>query len=542
MYSFLFFLFSSLANAQYNFGYLDYKNELSHNHVQCFAEDNNGFLWIGTRSGLNRYDGYNIKIFRHNPDDSTSIPSNVVQAMVKDQLGRFWLKLPYEMCIFNPITEKFTNDFTIVSQNNIYSNSSIEMVVPYRDSTLFLLIPGEGIVKHNIITNQNLNINLKPSASASDYSQIISHLTVKNNLLYVTYQNGVIDIIYADSLKLFKRIDVLQKTNNFENILFESFIDDDNNIWAFCIDEAKGIFKIDSEENVKYYSTDTKPALNSNNISCIIQFTNDNLWIGTDHGGINILNTKSDKIKFITHDPYNENSLKQNVITELYLSKDSIIWIGTFKQGVNYYHENIYRFWHYVNFPNKSSTLPYNDVNCFAEDKFGNLWIGTNGYGLIYFDRKKNRFKTIKADKNNKDALQSNVIVSLYLDEKNNLWVGTYHGGLSFYDGVKFRNFLHDPKDKTTISDNKVWDIFKDSRNNIWVGTLGGGLDLLDQENMAFKHYSSNGLNSLNSNFVMDITEDDDGNIWYAAEEGVFVLDYQSGRIIQYRNDPSRKK
>ncbi len=533
------FYAGSLFGSQYNFGHLDYKNGLSHNHILCFAEDNNGFLWIGTRAGLNRYDGYNFKIFKHNPNDSTSIPNNFIQEITKDQLGRFWIKLPYETCIFNPVNEEFITDFSIVTEKNVYKNSSFENVIPYKDSIMFVRILGVGIIKHNIITNQSILIKTQNNDKQNVPLSDISHITIKNNLLYITYESGMIDILNADNLNLQKRITTISENSDYENILFESYIDDNNYIWVFCLNKALGLFRINTSDSLIHYSTTSSPALNSNNIACLLRAPDKNLWIGTDHGGINILNTQSNTIDYVTTDPFNENSLKQNVITDLYLGNDSIIWIGTFKQGINYYHKNIYRFWHYVNFPNSKNTLPYNDVNCFAEDKKGNLWIGTNGHGLIYFDRENNTYNTFRANTSDNNALQSDVIVSLFVDNGDNLWVGTYHGGLSSYNGNKFTNYLNNPEDKSSIGDNKVWDIFEDSHGNLWIGTLGGGLNMFDRKKHVFNHYSGTGINSLNSNFVMDITEDDEGNIWFATENGVFVLDFNSSRFIEYIHNPS---
>jgi signal transduction histidine kinase/ligand-binding sensor domain-containing protein/DNA-binding response OmpR family regulator len=499
-------------------------------------------MWIGTRSGLNRYDGYNFKIFKHNFGDSTSIPNNVVQSIVKDQLGRFWIQVPSYLCIFNPSNEEFTNNFTIVADKRTFQNFILDMAAPCGDSLLFLRVQNEGIIRHNIFSNKNQFLSRGVESAIQLPELNITRISVYGRYLYVTYENGLIDQIEAQTLKLEKRITGVYDKLKLTGKQFETFIDNDENIWVFCNDEAVGVFMIDANGTLRHFNTESNPSLNSNIISCMVQAPDSKLWIGTDHGGINILNPTDNTISYITHDPFNENSLSQNVITELYMGNDSIIWIGTFKQGVNYYHENIYRFWHYVNFPNNDKTLPYNDVNCFAEDKSGNLWIGTNGNGLIYFDRKNNSFKTIKAQPGNPNALQSDVIVSLLIDKKNQLWIGTYHGGLSLYDGQKFNNFMHDPTDSRTISDNKIWDLFEDSKGQLWVGLLGGGLDRFDADKKVFHHYSKGGINAMSSNFVMSITEDNDGNIWFGTDQGVFVLDHESARFIQFQNEYGNNK
>lgn len=521
----------------YNFGHIDYSEGLSHNHVQCFAEDNNGFLWIGTRSGLNRYDGYTFKIFKNNPSDSVSLPDNTVQSITKDQLGRFWLGLQNQMCIFNPNTEQFTADFNFINKGANYQLYNIDLVVPYGDSTLFLRVPEIGIIEHNLITNTNLFIEADENDPNSLTSNNIAHIAVYGQHLCVTQQNGLIEIFDVKTHQVIKRINMIKKL--VENSLhqYQVFVDTDLNIWFYSNDAAFGLFRADPEGNVNHFNTESKPALNSNLISSIVQDHEGKFWIGTDHGGINILSPDLKNIIFKVNENHNENSLSQNVITALYEGINDIIWIGTFKQGINYYHENLFRFLHYVNYPNIEITLPYNDVNCFAEDKLGNLWIGTNGVGLIYFDRKQNKFNHFKANPGKKNQLQSNVVVSLLVDKNNNLWVGTYHGGLSLYNGKEFINYTNDPDNPKSIANNIVWDVYEDTKGNIWIGFLGGGLDMFNRNENAFYHYRGKGMNSIGSDFVMDITEDDEGNIWFGTENGVFVLDNTTSRFISFTHD-----
>lgn len=539
----LFFLGACLARqsggSPHNFGHIDYSVGLSHNHVLCFAKDNKGFLWIGTRSGLNRYDGYDFKTFKHVQSDSSSLPDNAVESIVKDQLGRFWIGMPDEMCLLNPENETFTCDFTVVCEGNSYSLYNIDMVVPAGKDILYFRIPGIGIVKHNIITNENRLYRHDPGDSLSISDPDISHMLVNGQMLYIAHRNGGIEILDTRTDRVTKRINAVRE--RFGNVShdYEMFLDHRNDLWLFCHDEALGVWRIDRDENVRVYNTDTEPALNSNIISVLIQDPENNIWIGTDHGGINIVDRDLRSVEYVIHEPYNENSLSQNVITELYMGSDSIIWIGTFKQGVNYYHKKLFRFYHYSNYPNDENTLPYNDVNCFAEDASGNLWIGTNGQGLIYFDRKNNRFTSIQADPDAPYGLRSNVIVALLIDRDRMLWVGTYHGGLASYDGRKFTCYMHDPEDPSSLKDNKVWDVFEDSHRNLWIGTLGGGLDMFDRDKKVFYHYSGTGLNKLNSDFVMDIDEDDDGNIWFGTENGVFILDFETSRFINLLHDNS---
>lgn len=537
----LLFPFCSVAK-QYNFGHIDYRNGLSHNHVLSFAEDNNGFLWIGTTSGLNRYDGYSVKVFEHVKDDSASLLENYIHDITKDQLGRLWLQLSNGVSVLNPNTEDFINLTSINVNGQTIQLSGLNKIEAYGDSLLLFSISGLGIICQNIFTNVNTLIQPDSLKAFSISSPLMSTMRVKGDLLYVVHQNGMIDILNIANHKVVKKIDTIYKKILGGEYYFDLYIDNQDNIWMFGDGDALGVYMLSTNGELTHLNIGSDPALNSNIITCIIQDDENNIWIGTDHGGLNIYNPHTGKVTFVLHDSNNENSLSQNVITSMYKSNGGNIWIGTFKQGVNYYNKDLFRFFHYYHKPNDESSLSYNDVNCFVEDKQGNIWIGTNGKGLIYFDRKKNTFIPFSLNQGTPGGLQSSVIVSLYYDKKGRLWISTYHGGLSVYDGNRLITYMHNPDNIKSIKDNKVWEVFEDSHGNFWVGMLNGGLDLFESDKEIFYHYTGMGLHKINSSFIMDIKEDGQGNVWFGTDNGLFILNYESSRFIHYshqNNDPN---
>ncbi len=520
-------------NTSYNFGHIDYTHGLSNNQILCFAEDNNGFLWIGTRSGLNRYDGYDIKSFIYNDSDSSGIPENIVSNIVRDQLGRFWLFQQEGYTLFNPNKELFSSEYEITCKGQPYFLHNIADVLPYGDSTIFFRIYGKGILKHNLYTNKNELLEINNTDSTALSNKEFTHMKAFGNKLYTIYQDGLIEEINIKTFKVTGRNTWISENFKIDPQNYEINITSDSALWVYSRDLQLGIIRIFPDGRTQTLNTTSSPALNSNIISGIIEDSDHNVWIGTDHGGLNIVDLKANTIRYILNEPLNENSLNQNVVTTLFISSDSTIWVGSFKRGVNYYNKNLYRFKHYINHPIDKNTLPYNDVNCFVEDKKGNIWIGTNGQGLIYYDRINESFKKIDT----KNKLKSNVIVSLFIDRKEELWIGTYHGGLSRYNGENFTTYIQDPKIHTSINADKVWDIFEDSHGNLWIGLLSGGLDMFDREKNIFRHYSGKGLNMVDAEFIMDITEDKNGNIWFGTDNGVFYYDYLSSRFIHLAYD-----
>jgi signal transduction histidine kinase/DNA-binding response OmpR family regulator/streptogramin lyase len=254
------------------------------------------------------------------------------------------------------------------------------------------------------------------------------------------------------------------------------------------------------------------------------------IWIGTDHGGVNLLDKKDFSIRYLLNNDDDNKSLSQNSIIAMQADNSGIIWIGTYKQGINYYYENSLQFALYRRQPSNPNSLSYDDVNRFVEDRRGNLWIGTNGGGLIYFDRETGKFKQYFHDPNNSNSLANDVIVSLWIDHQQKLWIGTYYGGLDCYDGKNFIHYRHNPQDASTISDDRVWEIYEDSQKKLWVGTLGGGVNLLDRQKNSFYRFGS--LNNTSSVFAF--LEDRDGNFWIGTLDGVDVKMKQTDKVVHY--------
>ncbi|WP_199200241.1 two-component regulator propeller domain-containing protein [Adhaeribacter arboris] len=269
----------------------------------------------------------------------------------------------------------------------------------------------------------------------------------------------------------------------------------------------------------------------------VVQGSDGKIWIGTDHGGVNIIDKKHGTVEYLLQNPDDESSISQNSIYSLYRNKADIIWVGTYKAGISYYHPNNIKFPVYRYQAANPNSLPYNDINRFVEDARGNIFMGTNGGGLLYFDRARNRFQQFLHDPKNANSLTNNVIVGLYLDKQQNLWIGTYYGGLDKFDGTTFTHYRHNPKDSNSISDDRVWEIFEDSRNNLWVGTLGGGLELFDRKKELFRHYRMGAPKSVHSDYISSIIEDKAGNLWIGTAYGVDKLDHKTGEFVHYVNN-----
>lgn len=521
----------------YNFSKLDIYNGLSHNQVNTILRDADGFVWFGTMSGLNRYDGYSCKIFRNRHNDSTSLYDNYVASLYELPEGKMWVMTRDTPCIYNPSTEKFDANYRGYLHSlglpagpiiNIAKGSKGRYWFLYDSLDLYLYSEIEKKAKPF-----RSNFKFTPS------EKITSIKETKDGKLWLIYQSGFLQEYDIDANRIVFESQALQKLNKGDNA-YSLLLDNDGDVWIWRI--PFGVFLFHPQDNsIKQFNESTSPSrLSSNLVTQLVQDNNGLIWVATDHGGVTLIDKKNNfTTNYLLNDPKDPRSLSQNSITSLYKDDNGIIWLGTYKQGVNYLNGNVVKFPHYHHQESNAKSLQYDDVNRFVEDKAGNIWIGTNGGGLIYFDRKNNSFKQYLHDPNNSNSLSSNVIVSLWMDHEDKLWIGTFYGGLSCFDGKKFTHYRHNDNDASSLSNDNVWEIFEDREQNLWVGTLGGGLDFLDRKTNRFEHYryQEGKPSTLKSNFISAILQDKKGNLWVGTAIGIAVFEKNKTTPSFYRHE-----
>lgn len=533
--------FSLVAQAiRYQFTPLSVEQGLSHNQVNCVLKDSKGFVWIGTMSGLNRYDGYTFKIFRHDIRDSTSLSNNYVKKLFEDPQGRIWVHTRNGTNIYDSKSETFHRQPEPWLKQYAVSQDSIADIIKDNRGNYWFVPTNHGLLKYNPTLQRFLPLTHSNKDTTTLSSNAISTLQVDSKGdLWIIHTNGVIEKMDASTNKISYRNYTLKNKFYPEVFSYRLLIDNEDDLWMYLEEEVRGVFYFNTREKIflHLHQNASLGRLSTNLVRGIVQDTKGYIWIGTDHGGINVLDKKSFSIQELLHSEEDAKSLSQNSIYSLYKDNFGIIWVGTYKMGLCYYHENNIKFPLFRHQTSNPRSIPYDDVIRFVEDAKGNLWIGTNGGGLIYYDRGQEKFTQFVNNPANPNSISNDVIVSLCIDHEQKLWIGTYHGGLDCYDGKKFIHFKHNPAIASTISDNQVWEIFEDSQQNLWVGTLKGGLNLFNRATQTFSHYRLGGVNSIHSDYISDIIEDREGNVWIGTAIGIDVLSRKTGRFEHYENE-----
>lgn len=526
--------------SHFKFKLINANDGLSNNEVISLFKDSRGFLWIGTGTGVNRFDGTEIRSFRSKYDEKNIVANNSIRKIFEDPEGKIWVITRNGNMIYDPDTEMFSDPPAKYHQKYGLPPSEISEIIKDNKGYFWFIMQGKGLVRYDSRTGSSIYLrkfaDKEFSLSSNSVSSVVQ--TSKGDY-YVLHSNGILEKLTGETLEISERHFHINKKFKNSQIPFKMFIDKDDDLWIYAKDHVGGLlFFNNKDKSLKKYSNDNNEniRLNNNLITGVVQDSNGLIWISTDHGGINILNKKEATVSYIIHEPYKENGLVQNSINCLYKDDKEIIWIGTFKKGMNFYHENAFRFQH-IKHPLTFEGYPYDDVNRFVEDKSGNLWIGTNGAGLLYYNRKLNSFKSYRHNPNDPNSLSSDVIVSLLMDKDDNLWIGTFKEGLNKFDGKKFTVYKHDENDVGSIGSNDVWELFEDEEGNLWIGTIAGGLNILDRKTYTFRIYEPEIEEVWALNYITAIEKDRAGNLWIGGSNGIIIIDTKTQKARRLVHD-----
>jgi signal transduction histidine kinase/ligand-binding sensor domain-containing protein/DNA-binding response OmpR family regulator len=522
--------------AHFPFSHFDISRGLSNNRVTSILKDQKGFLWVGTMSGLNRYDGYQFKIFKNNAGDTNSIVGDNIIGIKEFPGGKIWIQTSVGTNVYDPATGKFDKNITAHLRKTGIPSDNVSNIIKDKEGNFLFHTDNSIVYKYIATTGKSSGFYNSPNSANT-----VADISVDNaNNYWFIQNNGTLRKIDSKTGKTLSQTDILSKIFGKGNFNYQQFIDNENELWIFKVQDPRGVIRYNPLAGtfIHYQKNSGHLRLNTDLVSSVQQDNMGNIWIGTDHGGINMINKKTNTIQYLLNSPDDEKSISHNSISCTYKDNEGIIWLGTFKKGVNYYHENIIKFPVYRHHPSNSNSLSFEDVNRFVEDAKGNLWIGTNGGGLIYFDRSNNKFTQYLHQPKNENSISNNIIVSLLLDHKQRLWIGSYFGGLDCFENGRFTHYRNDTANKASLSDNRVWDILEDSKKNLWIGTFNG-LNKFDEGKNIFQHYT-NSPGPLHTNFIAVILEDLQGKLWLGSYNGIDILDHSTEQVTQkgYTGNP----
>ena len=523
---------------QIRFKHFTVADGLSQSVVNCMIEDHTGFLWFGTQDGLNRFDGYNFKIFHHFANDQASLSDNDIWSLFEDDKGNIWAGTQDGILnCFDPSTETFTH-YKIDITNSV-SGNSITCIFQDRSGILWIGTYKGGLYRFDKKSGSIYNWRNEPGNLSSLSNKYVTTIFEDHhgNLWIGTY-NGLclFNKNPANPFKCFyhHQSDNNSLTNNIIWRIFQSPSDFDN-IW---IGTYNGLtyLNIKNKSFTQVIPDEKNPDQFSRSVSSICEDYTGNdkyLWLGTYEGLVRIklpqdLSGKKEKgesnriipFKRWTNKPDNHYSINNNLINNVLVDRSGVLWIAG-QKGIDYFAKQKDKF-------NFHATHKYENVDfgkftnadiqglCETTDR--TIWIGsTSGLYAI-----KNILQNYELTEVSQFSNQN--IWSLAPGLKNDLWIGTYGQGLEHLElnTNKVKRWSGNWKDSLDIGNSYVRSLYQDEKGNVWIGLWGVGLNCLDPESGQITrwHHESHNPNSISYDDIWVIDEDNEGRIWLGTYGG----------------------
>ncbi len=519
---FVLLLSSWMVVAQsYQFKHLEVSDGLSNNSVNTICKDRDGFMWFGTTTGLNRYDGYTFKIYQHAENDPGSLPDNYITDIVEMPDGRFWVNTGRGYVLFDKEQDCFITDVTGFMKN-LESGGVPEQVFVDREGNTCLSVAGEGCYRYKEGGKRLFFSYVEHSLPEHGVTQIAE---CSDGLLLI-YNTGLLVCLDRATLAIKWKSDEIKKyIPAGKTIEFSLFVDRDNCIWAYSL---MGIWAYDC--GTKSWRTDLTAIWSSRPdviIHAVAQDIEGRIWVGKDYDGIDVLEKETGKVtSLVAHDD-NGRSLPHNTIYDLYADRDGIMWVGTYKKGVSYYSESIFKF----------NMYEWGDITCIEQADENRLWLGTNDHGILLWNRSTGKAEPFWRDA---EGQLPNPVVSMLKSKDGKLWVGTFNGGLYCMDGSRVRSYKEGAGN--ALASNNVWALVEDDKGRIWIASLGGGLQCLEPLSGTFETYTSNNSALLENNVTSLCWVDNNTLFFGTANQGVGMMDMRTREIKKIQGQSGNVK
>lgn len=507
----------------YYFKNLSIRNGLSQNTVNAILQDRKGFMWLGTKDGLNRYDGLSFRKFKHDAANPRSIGNSFITSLYEDFNGNIWVGTDAGVYIYYPEKEAF-EEFDCQSLEKTRIERSVSMIAGDKQGRVWIAVEAQGMFCYD--ARQKLLRNYPLSEISSNIKCFTFDsggtlwLGFYGDGLYYSKDNLATVHPYGspeDGKREFEGGVVTKIVQGNYNCLYIGSVKEGVSELNLTSGQVRNLLAID-ESGESIFCRDLLP------------YSDNELWIGTE-SGIYIYNLRTAQFIHLRASLYDSYSLSDNAIYALYKDREEGLWIGSYFGGVDYYPRQYTYFAKY--YPkNIANSLHGKRVREFCRADDGTLWIGTEDGGLNHFNPKTKEFHFFEPS-----AGFTN-IHGLCMDGSH-LWVGTFSKGLRVIDtrtGVVLRTYTegHTPH---SLNDNSIFSICRTSAGEIYLGTLFGLL----RYNRTQDNFDR--IPELNGKFVYDIKEDSYGNLWLATyANGAYCYDVSVRRWKNYVFDAEDEK
>jgi len=521
------------------FEHLTMRDGLSMSTINSVLQDSQGYIWLATQAGLNRYDGYTVRQFRRERGNEHGLASDYVWAMAEDTQGDLWLATDGGgVARWDRRTETFQQFRHDPKQPQSLASDGVRALLidskgliwaGTTDRGLDILDPRTGTARHYRHRDSDA-YSLPSDAIGALYTDHEGRIWVGSDgglSRYDAKADGFVTYGQAMSAARVSDLRVRAIREDHTGVL-----------WIGTV--SGGLARLDQNGNmltVFRHDASNPRSLSHDHVWAVLEDDAQRLWIATADG-LDLLDRSSDSFVRYGHDADNPQSLRDADALSLYQDRGGVLWVGTREGGASHWNPRSWLMGHYF-----SDAFRGAQIESFAEDGAGKVWVGTIGAGLIEIDTRTGRERHYGADKSDGSAqLSDDRVMTLLNDHQGSLWIGTMSGGLDRLDlaSGRLRVYRSSAGDAATLPADGVMSLYEDRLGTLWAGTFRGGLASIDRATDKITRYpvGAAAANSLSSSKASAIAEDSLGNLWIGTVGGgLNLLERKSGRFYAYRRD-----
>lgn len=499
------------VRGQVSFTHIGLEDGLSQSTVLSITQDVQGNMWFATFNGVNRFDGYDFTVYRHETGNAGSIGDNMVYAVKADGKGGVWVGTNNWLSYYDADRDAFRNYRCPQKEEDV----RVMQIADVDDSRL-LVNTSAGLYVFHVADTSFVQSGLpadlfRLKATAIYRSKDSLYIGAKDGLWMYSFASRTLEHLHALPLGRKEILTLLQHGNH---------------LWIGT--EGDGLYRMDrTTRELRHYTAGGPDGLSSNFVRSLALDARNRLWVGT-FTSLDIYDEATGRFQVYTSNRRQNRSLSQSSIRSIFMDSQGGMWLGTYFGGLNYYHPLRERFRH-IRFSPEGNSLNDNVIGCITEDRAGNLWIGTNNGGVNYYDIRSGEYTYYTKEQ----GLGSNDVKAIYVDEQaGKVYIGTHTGGLNILDRRTGRIESLMPE-TTRLTNMNVFAIqpCADGRH-LWIGTLEG-LVHFDKATKTFSDIKGNV--SLGVKRIRTLLLDRENRLWVGGEDGLAVCSGKGDSLSSVR-------
>jgi signal transduction histidine kinase/ligand-binding sensor domain-containing protein/CheY-like chemotaxis protein len=523
-----------------SFEHLTTRDGLSQSTVMSILQDSQGYLWLATESGLDRYDGNSIREYRRERGNEHGLPSDYIWSIAEDSRGDIWLATDGGgVARWERRTEQFQQFRHDPQNSNSLASDAIRTLliddqgriwVGTFDRGVDVLDPGTGVVRHFRHREGD------PRSLAAD--AVCALYADRNGRIWIGTNGGLSR--YEPLTDSFVNLGTAASGTSFSDLRVRAIREDHTGaLWIGT--NRGGLNRLEPNTGrvtIFRHDSSNSRSLSHDRVLAVLEDNSQRLWVATSDG-LNLFDRETESFVRYGHDADNPSSLRDSDVMSLYQDRGGVLWVGTRKGGASHWNPRSWLLGHYF-----SDAFRATQVSSFADDSAGKVWVGTIGSGLVEIDNRTGRERHYGAAGRSNDGehLTDDRVMALLYDHQGGLWIGTMSGGLDRLDlaSGKIAAYRSVAQDADTLPADGVMTLYEDRLGTLWVGTFGGGIASVDRSSGRVTRYPYGNANasSLSSSRASAIVEDRLGNLWIGTDGGgLNILDRKNGRFHSYRRD-----